>query len=29
MNYAIELQSLSKRYKEKVAVSPLTLTIEH
>lgn len=27
MNAAIELQDLSKRYKEKVAVSPMTLTI--
>ena len=27
MRAAIELQGLSKRYKEKVAVSPMTLTI--
>lgn len=28
MNTAIELQGLSKQYKEKVAVSPMTLTIQ-
>jgi ABC-2 type transport system ATP-binding protein len=28
MNAAIELQGLSKQYKEKVAVSPMTLTIQ-